>query len=406
MRSMNKYLPFVIIYFFLNSIGLPFGLTYMVLLAPFFYWWILVTRKKDVLLPMLLFLFPFVFVQMNFIGVDDKSYLISIFNLVAVYIFCQAVYTFLKHSKHTEKLFRIILITNFILCLIAIPFYFSSYADVFWINQELTKGIEDFKRLKLFTYEASYYATLFVPLFFFFFVQVVLKQNKINAWLAFLLIGLPLVLSFSLGVLSAILLSTFFVFAFHFLKLIRKKRVLNLAVLITTIVIPVIIFTLIYLPHNTVFFRLQNIFSGNDTSGKGRTFEAFILADKILDLRNHWWGIGAGQIKIIGSQIIKDFYLYTPDYTSVAIPNVTAETMALFGLIGLMLRFGVEIFFFFYTKAWTNYFRLLLFFFMFIYQLTGSFITNLAEYVIWILAFTEVFPQFHVNFSLNKNFAE
>jgi len=403
MRNMNKYLPFVIIYFFLNSAGLPFGLTYMALLTPFFYWWILVTRKKDVLLPVLLFLFPFVFVQMNFIGVDDRSYLISLLNLLAVYIFCQTVFTFLKKNKHTEKLFKILLITNFVLCLIAIPFYFFSYSEFFWISQELTKGIDHFKRLRLFTYEPSYYATLFVPLFFFFFIQIVLKQNKINSWLLFLLIVLPLILSFSLGVISVILLSITLVFVFHFLKLIKKRRVLNLTILITTIAIPAIVFVLIYLPHNTVFFRFQNIFLGKDTSGKGRTFEAFILADKILDLKNHWWGIGVGQIKIIGSQIIKDFYLYTPDYTIVAIPNVSAETMTLFGWIGLILRFGVEIFFFFYTKVWTNYFRSLLFIFMFIYQLTGSFITNLAEYVIWILAFTETFPQFRLNYSLNEN---
>lgn len=38
----------------------------------------------------------------------------------------------------------------------------------------------------------------------------------------------------------------------------------------------------------------------------------------------------------------------------------------------------------------------MLFIFMFIYQFVGSFATNLAEYVIWILAFTNVFRQFDV----------
>ncbi|MBC7536218.1 MAG: hypothetical protein H7258_11050, partial [Ferruginibacter sp.] len=54
-------------------------------------------------------------------------------------------------------------------------------------------------------------------------------------------------------------------------------------------------------------------------------------------------------------------------------------------------------FLFFYTKVWTNYFRLLLFIFIFIYQFTGSFVTNIAEYVIWILAFTNVFVEFDVD---------
>jgi hypothetical protein len=33
---------------------------------------------------------------------------------------------------------------------------------------------------------------------------------------------------------------------------------------------------------------------------------------------------------------------------------------------------------------------------MFVYQFVGSFATNLAEFVIWILAFTNVFRQFDV----------
>jgi hypothetical protein len=51
--------------------------------------------------------------------------------------------------------------------------------------------------------------------------------------------------------------------------------------------------------------------------------------------------------------------------------------------------------------VWTNYYRLLLFLFVFIYQFTGSFITNVAEYVIWILAFTNTFHQFDVKAGKN-----
>ena len=42
----NKYVPFAIIYFFINSLALPFGLTYTSLMAPFFYIWILVIQEK------------------------------------------------------------------------------------------------------------------------------------------------------------------------------------------------------------------------------------------------------------------------------------------------------------------------------------------------------------------------
>ena len=115
----------------------------------------------------------------------------------------------------------------------------------------------------------------------------------------------------------------------------------------------------------------------------------------MINQGSEFWGIGIGQIKIAGENIIKDFYLYNMDIV-VTIPNAVAETLAIFGWVGLSLRILVEIFFFFYTRVWSNYYRLLLFLFVFIYQFTGSFITNAAEYVAWILAFTNVFPQFDV----------
>ena len=132
--SINKYLPFAIIYFFLNSLGLPFGLTYTAILAPFFYWWIIVCRKKEILLPFVLLVLPFVIIHIEIVGVDTKAYLVSLINLTAVYIFCQASFTFLIRCNDVEKIFRIILVINFALCLIAIPFYFSSYFNLFWIE--------------------------------------------------------------------------------------------------------------------------------------------------------------------------------------------------------------------------------------------------------------------------------
>ena len=55
---LNKYLPFACIYFFINSLALPFGLTYTSLLAPFFYIWILIVRKKEIVLPFIAILLP------------------------------------------------------------------------------------------------------------------------------------------------------------------------------------------------------------------------------------------------------------------------------------------------------------------------------------------------------------
>ena len=166
--AQNKYFPFAFIYFFVNSLALPFGLTYMALLAPLFYIWILLTRKKEILLPFIMILLPFVIIHILIVGVEMKSYLFSLLNLILVYIFCQAVYTFLKVCRDPEKIFRWILILNFILCLIAIPIYFTPYFTWLWLEQDISAGLTSVRRLKLFTYEPSYYALLFSPIFFFY----------------------------------------------------------------------------------------------------------------------------------------------------------------------------------------------------------------------------------------------
>ncbi len=124
--KMNKYFPFAFVYFFVNSLALPFGLTYTALLAPLFYIWILLTRKKEILLPFLAILLPFIIIQVTIVGVDTKSYFLSLLNFILVYVSCQAIYTFLLVCKEPEKIFRGILILNFIFCIVAIPFLFYS----------------------------------------------------------------------------------------------------------------------------------------------------------------------------------------------------------------------------------------------------------------------------------------
>jgi hypothetical protein len=393
--EINKYFPFALVYFFFNSLGLPLGLTYTTLLAPFLYYWILITRKREILLPFLIALVPFFIVQVNE-GVDLKTYFVSVMNLTAVYIFCQAFYTFLKNCKDIEGIFRKLVIINFILCLIAIPVYFTDYYYILWIKQFLTEGVDEFLRLKLFTYEASYYATLFTPLFFFYFLKVNLGQNKKSSFLILALIFLPYLLSFSLGVISSIIISVIIMYVLLFRYLNKKRRFWWLGIFVSGSIVLMFITLSIFFPDNTLFIRIGNIFSGHDTSGNGRTWDAFLLGDKILRLRNIYFGVGPGQIKVIGTDIIRDYYNYPLDYNTITIPNATAETLVIFGTFGIILRFSAEIFFFFYTKVWKNYYRLLLFTFIFLYQFTGSFITNLSEYVIWIMAFTKGFPQFDV----------
>jgi len=302
--AINRYLPFAFLYFFLNSLGLPAGLTYTALLAPFFYWWVLATRRKEIMLPFLVLIFPVVFIQILFVGVNDQVYFVSFLNLAAIYIFCQAFYTYLKQCRDTELIFKRILVVNFILCLVAIALYFTSWKSVMWASQALTEGVHDFDRLKLFTYEPSYYAMLFVPVFFFFLLQILFYEKVRHSWKLMLMVFVPLILSFSLGVIVAIAIALFGVFAIYPGRLMRKKRIVNVVFLFVTVVIPLIVIWLAVFPGNTLLLRLENIVAGYDTSGKGRTYEAFYLSRKILALKSNLWGIGLGQIKIIGTNVI------------------------------------------------------------------------------------------------------
>ena len=358
--TVNKYFPFAFLYFFVNSLALPF-----------------------------------VIVHILIVGVDRRSYLLSLANLILVYIFCQAVYTFLKVCNDPGKIFHRILILNFILCLVAIPIYFTPYFSWLWLDQNISAGLQSVRRLKLFTYEPSYYALLFLPIFFFYLLQYFFRQNSIRSGWLLLMLFVPYVLSFSIGVISAALLSGIVTWLIYFMRLTRKRRIFNAIIYTSVSFTSVMIILVLFFRHNPLFSRIGNIFSGLDTSGKGRTTDAFILANKILRTGNEFFGIGIGQIKIVGTDIIRSHYMYNPAY-AVAIPNAVAETLAIFGWVGVSLRIFIELFLFFYTRVWSNYYRLLLFIFIFIYQFTGSFITNIAEYVIWIIAFTNVFHQFDV----------
>jgi hypothetical protein len=394
---LNKFLPVALIYFFINTVGLPFGLSWVAILAPLLYVWILVTRKKEVVWPFVFVLTPFILVHILVTGVEMNSYLISLVNVILLYIFCQAFYTFLKVCRDPELIFRYILIINFVFCLVGIVFYFTPWDNIFWIRQYLTTGITDYRRFKLFTYEASIYATAFVPVFLFYALQYFFRQNRIRGFLLLPMLILPLALSFSIGVITAALLAMIITILLN-PRLLAKRRVTNL-VINTAVLSAAVLFGLFaFFRNNTLFTRVANIFTGADSSAKGRIVDSYVLADKMLEQKSEWWGIGMGQVKILGYDIVKEYYRYVEDFTA-TIPNVTAETLAIFGWWGIIIKFSLEIFLFFYTKVWTNYYRLMLFMFMFIYQFTGSFFTNLAEYVIWILAFTNVFKQFDLKSS-------
>src|SRR5579859_7288492 len=279
--KINRYFPFVFVYFFINSVGLPWGLLYTTLLSPLLYIWVVRTRRKEVLFPFLAVSALF-FAGWAFTGMDMGKFLVSWANMMGVYIFAQAVYTFLKTCQDKERIFWRILVVNFAFCLIAIPFYFTPWADIFWIEQVYTEGVNSLKRFKLFTYEASYYATMFTPVFLYFFYQVMLKQNKRGLLGMALLLTVPYLLSLSMGVIICLCAACGLTYLLYFGPLTRKKRLFHLVIAGVVLMIAGVLVLVVFFPENALVVRTENVFSGRDISTQGRTTDAFYLAQRIL----------------------------------------------------------------------------------------------------------------------------
>ncbi len=303
-------------------------------------------------------------------------------------------------------IFQKLSITNFWLTIVALLFVFTSYRSLFWDQGHWSVDTQSWPRLAMFTYEASYYATLLVPIFGFYFIGFILGQSSKRTFQQLLMISLPLALSLSLGVIASLLIAAAVLISLNVTRFLTSKKLLYSLSAFAIVGLLAFIMLLIFYRDNPLFTRALSFIMGSDQSGRGRTSEAFYLAYTIADLKSIWWGVGPGQIKIIGDSVIRSFYNY-PDYvTRVGIPNAFAENLALFGILGTFVRLFVELYLFFKTKVLSNYYRTFLFFFIFIYQFTGSYTSNIAEYVTWILAFTNIFPKYdrlyHQPTCLNK----
>jgi hypothetical protein len=389
----DKYAWLAYVYFFFNSLGLPYGLLYMHLLTPYWYLRLLIKQKKEILHRFLLLLLPFDLIHYLY-GVDWDSFIKSNLLLLSTYIFVYVFYLFLHSYGHIEKLFKKILITNFIFTLIAIGIYFTPYREWMWYLNKFTAYVDTMYRLAMFTYEASYYSLLFSPIAFYYLLKVFLKQNEMSVVVILLFVLLPLGLSFSLGVLGAMVFSFLGMYLIHWRKIFYKKSFVNVWLTSISAVLAGVIFLLLFFPENPLFIRVVNIFTGMDSSANGRTVDAFTMAFRVAGERSIWFGSGLGQIKVLAYDIVQKYYHHWGNVQLVRIPNAMAETLGIFGIFGVMIRLLAEVYFFFRTKVLSNYYRTVLFIFIFIYQFTGSYITNIAEYVVWAIAFSNAFKQF------------
>jgi hypothetical protein len=369
----------------------------MHLLSPYFYLNLIRQRKKTYALPFGLFLSAYAIIHL-YAGVDITSFLISNALFILTYFFTISFYHFVNGYDNLGKIFRQLLIFNAVLTALAIPFFFlpKSYQEIFWYINKLTKGVTEFPRLALFTYEASYYSLLLVPVIFYYLLKFFFNQIQHNKWLMLALVTVPMLLSMSFGVIGAIILTWLILSLVHLKKLYKKKRAFYItAGLILSVSLTAFIFWF-YFPANPFVIRIGNILAGSDTSAKGRTTDSFTMAWRLANERSLYFGAGLGQIKILIIELVGKYYKYWGVFPRYDIPNAMGETLAIFGFTGIFIKLFLEVWLFFKTKVFSNYYRFSLFLFIFIYQFTGSFITNIIEYVIWALAFSSVFPFFNV----------
>ncbi len=400
--KLNIYHLLAYLYFFFNSIGLAGGLLFTNLLTPFFYLWLLVKTRRPVLLPLLTILIPYDIIHLIY-GVDFISFCISNILFISTYIFVMSFVYFIQHYQNLERIFKNVLIINFFLVAISCVVYFTPFKDLLWYKNKFTANVDNFYRLALFTFEASYYSLLLAPIALYYILKVLFKKHEKPAINIFILVITPLLLSLSFGVLAAIAISISVIYAINWKQIFYKKNMFNL-ILLTTVLFFILGFILyFFFPDNAIFIRLNNIFSGTDTSTRGRTTESLGMAWMVANEKSAIFGVGLGQIKIVAVDIVKKYYHYWGEIETVRIPNAVAETLAIFGISGVIIRFTLIIYLFFKTKVFLNDYRIALFIFVFVYQFTGSYITNIVEYVIWVLAFSNAFSLFNREYQTHNN---
>jgi len=392
----NKYLPIAIVYFFLNGLFLPVGLLFTSVLAPLFLLWLWKYPTFKALRWFFYLTIP-LFVIHAFVGIESYGFYLKSYVLaLTVYIFGMAFYQYLNNCNTLRYIYRKLLVLNAALTIAAVGFLFvPSLRKVFWDSNRISAGIQTL-RLQMLTYEPSYYSTLFAPIALYYLLKAVRGELK-QVWVYYCMVLIPLFLSLSFGVILGIGLALLAVLIWNSRHTIFKRSNLKYLAGGGALIIGTLVVMAVYFPNNIFFRRLNNILEGQDTSFNGRTLDSLKLSLAMVQQKSLWFGTGFGQAKVVGLQIYRKFYnwsLFTA--SDVRIPNGVADLLVTVGLLTVLLKFFLEFYLFFKTRVYSNYYRLTLWIFIFIYQFTGSYFTNIAEYAIWILAFQQnLFPEFN-----------
>ena len=381
----------ILIFIFFNEIGLPSGLQYTAMLAPFFFLKYSLKYWKTFAI---------------FLGVSSIYFFIHLFNeevtwfyygrsfVLHFLVFIQVVafYHIVNYKGYlVKKAFNMSVYIHLFLVVLGVLLLLIGFPNIMFEVTHVSTSVGVLPRFRIFTEEPSYYSMLLAPVFLFYLTRYTDGEKRMD----FEKIGILIIcflVSFSFGIISSILISMFIVY-FLRLKNLKDKKRRNLIFSLVGIVAVLVGLMYLFVPENPIFIRFIDIISGQDSSGKGRVTEPWLLSLEMLKLNNdYWFGIGWGQIRTLGDDVIRSFYMYTetPE-NKFGLPNVLTEITTLFGFVGLAIFLGIQLVFYKITKVYKSHFRSLIFWFIFIYQFTGSYSSNVLYYCCFVLAFSPAF---------------
>ncbi len=399
MKFRDKILALV--FFGINIFGLPSPLLYSNFISLVFVKNLLKT-KYFIFTCFFVFTLLVYFAIHFYYGVEMTSYLNSLAVYLLVFINVIMAHNYIKYlGDRINLLFDFIVKANFTFFIISVLFLVLDFSKLTWRYYnytDLSNQGAGIPRFRGFFYEPSYYALMFSPFLLYYFYKFIFIEKSFKTFRNLLFVAIPIVFTWSFGVLLGILLAIVISVIYYSTKYFK----INIYFLVAFSLLPIGV--LLLLMFNTeIAHRIIMNFKGDDLSTKGRTSNAFEIANHLIHAKSPFFGIGLGQIKVFGQEYIQNYYGYQKWYR-VSIPNAFAETLAIFGYTGAFLRLFFQLFLFFYKKCYNNMFSLTLFAFIFIYQFTGSFITSTLEYIIWLMAVMNIFPEFNISNRYAQNY--
>lgn len=375
----HRYLPAAAFYFFFNRAGLPLGLFYTSLFAPFLYIWLLYKGQKWITTKFLLALSPFIAAGL-FLGLDAKvNYLRSALLMwtayIAVYAFCWA----LTHAGTVDRLLDELMTLNFFQGVLALLLRPTPWWSLLWSDSGyiLGGGGHVLRMCPQSATEPWAYGQLMLPLLIFASYRLI-NSGTMRNLLYLGMVLFPFMLCQSFGGISMALAAFMIMLAANLRRLVLRPYFW------ATLTALLIASGLMILVPNPISARFGQVMTGGDASTNLRAFFAYPAAWEIASTKSIWWGVGLGQMKVLNLGVLGHGIEST-------LPSAASQTLAESGIFGLIVRFGVELYLFYRTRVFRNPFRLAMFFVAFVSQLTGSYTDDVQSYILWLFAF---FPFF------------